>query len=542
MPATILDTQAIGPVQDWEVIGSVPAYEAVRRGSGDARYVRSNTTSGKTYYSAGAGYMPYYGSITAVTLYYRIRLSQPGFAVAFATMLRNGVEEHLEAIALTTTTWIDGHVRVSGDWITGIRFNPAGVGDLGPGAFVWIAPAAGYIEVSELWLEVEYLDSPTTYDPMLTPVLPDFVTGDMAWSTAGTQIAIIVAGDILRIIDTSLVDYRSYYRSDLVLPEQYITEIETRVGHSVVPPITHTGFFYYIAAYDDGHRSIYLALYNVGALFFVGLTGAGLDHDDPTKYLATYQIDPFDLEGIYFRLLVDRDTETSSIGRVKVYLDYTDTPVMTALYTDFPATAANRILFGTGDPLSAVLADLATLDIDFFSWHHYKKHGETFSYWQDVEQGTNQIEADSTDSSIWKPVFINPPGIMSGQSDYVCKLGVQDSSVECFVRQFWMMGNPTPVTYDLTIDYRMDALLATGFVSLQRRSDHWYWNEALSLWQAAASYVTLPNQLLRTKLVVMNAITTPQSVPYEEVFIFEIGKLSAAPAAYNLYIYKTFLV
>lgn len=548
MPRTILDTSGPGPQQDWDVLGPGPGWEMVKRGSGDAYRIQGDQLSQKGYFHCGAGWMPYYGEISAITLYYRMRLDTPGqSATAYSTLLRNGIEEFQNGpLVLTNTNWIDGSFRIRHDYITGTRWEPEFVGDLGVGMFLWIPPAVGHVEVSELWLEVEYVDTPTVYDPTLNPVLPDFVSGDLQWNTSGTQLALLIpATDELEIFDNDPVDYRSYERQELDYPEQYATEIVCRMECFFVPFFAHTGFFYYIAAYDDHEYSVYLALYNIADRYYVGLIGAGLDPDDPNAYLASQQIDPFVGEDLYFRLVVDRDLDPESLGHVKLYMDYTDTAVLDVPYTAFPTTAADRLLFGTGDPLTGLSAQRCGVRIDYFHWRHYKKRGETFDLWRDVEQGTNKVEADSSDASIWKPVHIVPLGVTAGQSDYACKLAVADASVECFVQQYWQMLEETPKAYDLDVTYRMDTLGADARVAVQRRSDHYYWNDTTNLWQPGAFYVTLPNQMNRTTLSgAMTGITATHPgglYPYNEVFIVSVGKLSAVPSSFNIYVYKTYL-
>jgi hypothetical protein len=513
----------------------------VQRGSGDSLKIRSQVLFDKGYFHCGGGWMPYYGEITAITVYYRGRVSEPATTgTIYTTIIRNGIEAHQNGpIVFTSTNWVDGYIRVRGDWILGTRFNPFGVGHLGVGAFMFALPASGYVEISELWLEVEYIDSATVYDPMITLTLPDALTGDMQWTTNGTQTAIITPSEHLSIFDNNPADYRSYERTDLVYPEQYITELESRFEVYFVPFIVSTGFFYYVAAYDDGHRSIYLAFYNVLDRYYVGLIGDGLDPNDPSAYLASYEINPFVGEDLYFRMVVDRDTEPSTIGTVRVYSDYTDTPVLEVLYTDFPTTSANRILFGTGDPLTGIMAQRSGVLVGFFAWHTYKKGSWTLDRWREFELGPNYVEASHNDPYIWKPIELPfPSGVKTGQAEHAAKLNVVDATEDCYMLQYWMMLEENPVTYDLSIDYRMDAVAATGKVVLQRRSDHWYWDEGGSVWTPAPQSVTLPNQMNRTRLAgVMTGITSTNVPPYDEVFIVQIGKNSAAPASYNMFIY-----
>jgi hypothetical protein len=546
MPSVIVDTSGPGPIQDWDVLGPGPGWEMVKRGSGDTYRIQGDQLSQKGYFHCGAGWMPYYGEISAITLYYRARLDTPGqSATVYPTVIRNGLEEFHGPVVLTNNNWVDGSVRMKQDFIVGTRWTPEFVGDLGVGMFLWIPPAVGHVEVSELWLEVEYIDSTMVYDPTLNPVLPDFVTGDLSWATSGTQLATITVAEDLQIFDNAPLDYRSYERQELNYPEQYVTEIECRMECFFVPFVTHTGFFYYIAAYDDHDRSVYLVLYNIADRYYVGLIGAGLDHDDPNAYFDSVQIDPFIGEDLYFRLVVDRSEEIGSMGRVKLYMDYTDNEVLDVAYASFPATAADRLLFGTGDPLTALVAQRCGVRIDYFAWRHFKRQGETFDRWRDVEQGTNQVVADTSDPYIWKPIEIVPPGITAGQSEYACKLEVSDASVECALQQYWQVLEETPDTYDLDIDYRMDTLGATAGVTVQRRSDHYYWNDTTNLWQPGPFSVTLPNQMNRTRLAgVMTGITVLHPVfpyPYDEVFIVSLGKLSAVPASYNVYVYKAYL-
>ncbi len=224
---------------------------------------------------------------------------------------------------------------------------------------------------------------------------------------------------------------------------------------------------------------------------------------------------------------------------MQVYADYTNTPVLEVLYTDFPTVSVNRILFGTGDPLTGLMAERSGVLIDFFAWHTYKKGSETLDKWQEIELGSNFMEASHDDPYIWKPIELPVlPGVFTGQANHACKLNIIDATKDCFIRQYWIMLEETPTTYDLNIDYRMDVLGVDGRAKLQRRSDHYYWDDTVKLWTAAPYFVILLNQMSRTRFTgVMTGITSTNVPPYEEVFIFQIGKSSVVPMSYNMFLY-----
>jgi hypothetical protein len=230
MPTTILNPSGPGPFDEWEVIGDLPGWEATQKGSGDVFRIRTQTVTNRSYYYAGTGYMPYWGAVSAVTVHYRARQTVAGAGGAIhVSIIRNGIEELVSGPHFfTNTDWVDGETRVRSDWLTVFRFGPDGIGELGIGPIVFVAPSSGYVEVSEMWLEVEYLNTDWYYDPF-DMALPDAIVGEEDWSTAGAQLAFLTLDDYLEILDLSAVDYRVYYRQNLDWPDQYLTDLETRL-------------------------------------------------------------------------------------------------------------------------------------------------------------------------------------------------------------------------------------------------------------------------------------------------------------------------
>ncbi len=540
MPQTILDTSKAGLTSDWDIVGPVPGWEAVRRGSGDTLLARSQTLNHKFSYECGTGFAPPYGMIPAVTIHFRCRQTVAGAGSVLNFMfIRNGIELFgFPAVALTTSSWVEASFRLRSDWLTAGRFTQGGVGEIGVGAQVWLAPATGWVEVSEIWCTVEYLATDTTYDPM-DGTLPAAIVGDEVWALNGTQPnAITAAPEYLDLADASAVDYVSFTRADIVLPEQYVTDLETFLDfYSLAALSLPNQVLYYIAALDTGDKSVHLVLSILDHQYQLGLIGAGLNYLDASAYLALYPV-PTILSGgeVHFHLEIDRDDTPSSLGYVKVFLDFSDTPVMEVVYDYFPTTAVNRILWGTGDPTTGLTSADCSVYVDYFSWHNKRKRGYTFGSWEELVQSDNVVEADSLDDYVWSPVVIPPSNIVAGQSDYCCKLLHNTYADLCYVKQFWTMLEITPVTYDLTIDYRMDLIGYNEQVSVQRVRDHWYWDEGTQLWQSAPSYAALPNSPTRTRLALMTNIGSGVA----EVLIVSIGRIvAAAPGtAHNTMIYK----
>lgn len=219
----------------------------------------------------------------------------------------------------------------------------ADLADLGIGVEVTVAPTTGEIQVSELWLEIEWQDSPEYYDPV-GGVTPDAVLGDMAWNTTGTQVGAIV-GNVLRITDASAVDWRAYDRTILVYGENYNTEVCCRCAVSS----THVGFVYCIATIDTGTDSLKLcALYGSPTDTKIGIATGTSDLDDESAYLVLADLNWKAWH--HYHVVIDRDTDLSSSSNVRVYVDYEDTPTLEVRYTELlPYLGSQHIWFGSGD-------------------------------------------------------------------------------------------------------------------------------------------------------------------------------------------------
>lgn len=522
-----IDTSANGANQDWQVNFGPTAYEAVLRGSGDTSYLSSSTGADVSDFVCGSGPAPPLGFVAAVIVRLRARTTDTtGGPQIKLDLLRSGAPVGAGVtFTYTNTNWQDQELRYVADPATAARFLSSGLGALGARVTTATAPTTGALRVSALWLEVEWVRSPEAYDPQTTST-PDALLGDMAWSTTGTQTASAATGELV-IQDTSAADWREYTRSILEYGSDYITEVAARLRVSTTAP--GTAFIFRIARLLDGAYDIDLCAFQEGTTPYIGLISGSADRSDPTAYLATYQLDVTTTH--HYRLVVDRFGDPGGSLNVQVLVDYADMPVMEVLYTKFSTTATTELRFGSGD--AALLSGLSTATVDFFEWWHYDRTGD-WRYWYTIATGTNDVLINTADPFIVKPITITPPGIQTGQSERCCALVVSDLLEECSVRTYF----PVPSgagTYDLTVDYRIDTFSENAKVSVQRTSDHYYWNDGGSVWQAAATDVTLPYAPTRTRTTFMTGITT--ATPDQLIIKFRNDVGAALP--HTVYLYKT---
>jgi hypothetical protein len=230
--------------------------------------------------------------------------------------------------------------------------------------------------------------------------------------------------------------------------------------------------------------------------------------------------------------VVDRDPDMSSSNNVRVYVDYASTPILEARYTEFvPDTGLTRIWFGTGN--AAYQIAQSVIDVDYFSWNHYRRTGSGWQHWLAEDIGDNEVLVNFADTSIVTLRQIPPINIMAGQSNSCAQLVANIASETCSIRTY--VAVPDAVgTYDLTLDYRFDIAVVTGALTVQRTSDHYYWNDAGSAWQAAAVATTIPNVVARARTQLMSAIQT--ATP--DKLIIKIAIDNAMAFAHNLYVYK----
>jgi len=175
------------------------------------------------------------------------------------------------------------------------------------------------------------------------------------------------------------------------------------------------------------------------------------------------------------------------------------------------------------------------VNIDYVAWNHYKRDGSGWRHWYVDETGANEVVINYTDASIIHFVTIPPINIQAGQSNSCAQLVADDPADECSIRTYAMVLNAAH-TYNLTLDYKYDVAGVTSLLSVQRTSDHYYWDEVTQTWQAAASTVTIVNSLTRVRTTFMTNIQT--ALP--DNLIIKIA-IDPAMVPHNLYVYKVHL-
>lgn len=524
-----IDTTANGANQDWSVQFSPYGYEAVNRESADTTYIKSATLNDRSDFDCGDGPHPELGFVSAVTVHYRVRTTDTVGSpdVAIDALRAGSFMSSGTTVAPTAAQgWIDGEYRIGTDSVSGVRFVPSELDDLGVMVQVTTAPSSGSLQVSRLWLEIEWTLSPEFYDPVYHAALPNAITGPMGWNTSGTQSAAIVSNQLV-LTDSSASDWRAYSRTMLEYGTNYITEVSTRFSLASAS----TGFNYRVCLVDDAAYGVDLCCFTDPAGDpYVGLITGALDHDDPDAYFDTYAVDW--TESHHYRLLIDRELDPGDSFNVRVFVDYDETPAMEVNYYKFDGTTGSaEIAFGTGN--LALQTGQIIASIDFFDWWHYRKSGDNWRYWYAAEVGNNAVSVNSSDSAIVQPVTITPPGITTGQSPFCCVLDVQDLTDECSIRTYFDVPS-TSGTYDVALDYRVDTFAEGAKLLVQRASDHYYWNDGGSAWQAGSTDITVPYAPVRTRTIFMTDITT--ATP--DKLIITIRNDTGASVQHNVYLYK----
>jgi len=523
-----LDTNADTAFADWTVNYKPTGYEAVLRGSGTNYYISSSTLNHLSLFACGSGSVPELGIVSGVSVYVRHRATVAGGGGAIQLGFgQGGVPAAGSGNIIPTISWTTSVYRLAPDPVSGLRFTTADLDDLGTAVIVSIAPTAGELQVSEMWLEVEWTLSPEHYDPLTSAALPTAILGDMAWNTTGTQATAIVANQ-LQITDASAADWRAYWRTMLEYGEPYVTELTTRL--TITTATAGPAFIFRLASVDDATHHVDLcAFVDAAGDEYLGLTTGAADRDDPSTYFATYQVDW--TEDHHYRLVIDRDDDVDNSQNVQVLVDYDPIPVMEVNYFLFVgSTGSASIQFGSGD--ATWLTAQSVTNIDFYDWWHYKKVAN-WRYWYPTDIATNEVQINTTDASIVTPVTITPPGITTGQSNTCCVLDVNDLADECSVRTYF----PVPDafgTYDIAVDYRMATAAEAAALIVQRTSDHYYWNNGGGVWQAAAADVVLATSAARARVTAMTAIQTPTP----DTLIITVRNDVGAGAAHEVYVYK----
>jgi hypothetical protein len=536
MPRQIIQTSAPGASDQWGLIGAPTSWEAVLRDSDDSSYIRSQTAAQVSDFFCGAGYTPVAGRVMAVTMHYRMRGTTAGGSVDLA-IVQSGTPQSVGTVSLPTTAWVEGSVRVREDWTSSTRFTSPDVAALGVEVTVNTVAPAGWLEVSKLWLEVEVVDHLNFYDPY-DGVLPTAIVGPKTWLVSGTQPVAITGSNYLRIDDTSAADEAIFYRIGIPNPwrQDYITEYEYRIAFSNLDANPNSNFGV-LGAINDGLANTVINFTRLSGVLHIGIYAGQLGpYSDPSNYV---DLQPFDFDGRNFhaRVVFDRDQTPVSYGKVEVFIDYSETPILSGLFYDAPPSGA--LPFSLVEAFGTETGGTARLDIDYLAVRSYKKLGQTFKAWEEWDFNSNAVVANLSDPDIVKPVTINPPGITAGQSRYALELDVQDSTQLCEVFQIDTLPDPSPQTYKIAVDYKMDQAVVEGELVVQRTSDLWYWDETGGVWSATFSSVTLPNSATRIRFAAMTGISVVD-VSIDAIRVTVKAK-TATPPAYKILVYKVFL-
>lgn len=523
-----LDTNSdLGPpFNSWTVHNKPTGHEAVLRGSGDNYYISHATFAELSGFACDIGSVPELGIISGISVHIRHRATAVGGGQIQFTVLNGGAPIAGAGTETPTTSWTDSVYRSAFGAFTGLRYTSADLNALEAAVAVTVAPTAGELQVSEMWLELEWALSPERYDPTLGAI-PTAIPGDMIWNTTGASAGGLVLSQ-LRILDTSAVTWRAYWRAMLEYGEPYVTELAARL--TITTTTTGPAFIFRIALVDDATHQIDLcAFLDAAGDEYIGIATGGADRNDPAAYLATYQLDW--TADHHYRIVIDRDDDLDNSQNVQVLVDYAATPVIEVNYfLCTGSTGSAEIQFGSGS--AALPVSQSTTYIDFYDWWHYKKQAN-WRYWYPTNVATNEVQINSTDASIVTPITITPPGITTGQSNTCCVLDVNDLTDECSIRTYF----PVPDvfgTYNVAVDYRMATAAEDAILIVQRTSDHYYWNNGGAAWQAAAASVTLVTSATRTRVTAMTNIQT--ATP--DNLIITVRNDVGAGAAHEVYLYK----
>jgi hypothetical protein len=537
VPRLVLNPLANGTATDWLFSGADEAWKTLVRDSGDSSFITSSVLSAKSTFDNDGASAPVCGFVTGITLYWRVKRTEPSTSGGLSLLVvQNGVERIVTTLYSIGTggAWENGSLHIRDDFVSGQRFTSVDLNSLGVGASIQSLPAVGGFQLSELWLTVEYVDTPWFYDPF-SGSLPDAIVGPKNMPASGTQPSALV-GDFLRITDTSTVDALAYSWSPpsgyIQHRDEYHSELESALRVTALPAAP-TAFACYASTYYEQPRGVDVSFFVDNGVQYIGLCERLGDHSDPSAYLAKVQYD-YLYRLVHIRLTIDRNTDPIHRGKIKVYIDWEEEPSMVYDYVDVtPRTFPFLfVLLGTGTPHEC------TVSYDFIAWKTTKKDGNTFQSWEEFDLGTNEITLDSADTSLARIKVLDPPGVTMGQSDQALFMDVTDLNEECSIYQTWFDAEGNPTNYDLTIDYRGGSLIAGNWrVSVQRCSDLWYWDNIGSAWVSTYDFVGLPFSTTRTRLTAMSSIlnSSPEGI------IVNIHKPPAPIASISLRVYAVLL-
>lgn len=539
MPLLHLDTVVDVSITNWSVYGTtVPAYQAIRKASGDSTGVAASLRNASAIFQCNHGEFPSAGLVGPFRIYCRHRLSDP---TAVGAILRfifriDGVDRVFGSV-VSTGAWTLSSVEYR-KAIGTSRVPLIELQDLTLRLLLVSAPSAGTVEVSELWLEEETATGLYRYDAA-EAVLPEAVVGPLNWTAFGGYPAVIVSAgeNYLEIHDTSLVDGRIYgYTVDpAVLKPGYSTHLETRFSFPGL--ISADGGGYIPLAYMDNSCGITLAFFIDGPTYYLGLINTGAAFDDRNSYLALEPWPGGITTSTFYHISMDirRSRDLNNPGRVEVFVEHATTPLLSALYLDFaPNVLAPLVYFGTLFP------KCVWVWIDYVTFQTVREFGAAFAHWDQLEGSANSVvSADSTDVGICKltPLTLLPD-VVAGQSNYACKLTAAGTP-PCAVRQIFL-AKAAPVQYALQLEYSDDTTdVAPLRVALQRFSDLFYWDEGAGAWTDVATYADLLHSATRTIAVASAgfSVATQQSL----IITLSYNLIGPPMAPPHIWIYRVYL-
>jgi len=475
--------------------------------------------------------------VMALTVHYRLRQTVAVGAAVELYITQGGVDQSAGNVVVPppTTAWIEGVKRVRQDWTTTQRFSLIDIAELGVGVHMVTGPAAGQIEVSQLWVEVEYVNTFQLYDPF-DGALPDAITGPLDWQTAiGSQAAVITGDNYLQITDASPIDTKAYLHVDydgmVAFNNQYVVEMETRfsvVDTTAAPSVT----LFTLLGMEDGLLSFGVFASKFGGVYYLFL--ADLLGAPPATPLDCVDLKPFDFNGkdVHVRLRMDRDDFSGTPGRTKLFVDYSEVPLLDVYTSSFPPAALSNPSIAMGGSLPGE----CTAKVDYYAWKAYKKRGDTFSGWTSYNFSTNDINEDNTDTDVVSLQLVTPPGVTVGQSNYACRFDVNDSNELCRVYQIATLEGAT--NYKIDIDYKMDIGGVDGELIIQRLPDLYFWDETGGVWSATPASVDLLNTTTRLRAPIMTGVNL---AALGQVVVSVQAKITPA-AVHKIWVYKVYLV
>jgi len=520
----ISDPVQTGSSSQWTTVSANTAYEAVASTSDDTTYITSATAGNISNFVCHPIAVPIPDFIAGFYVHLRMRAAATGTVQVTYGLYRGGSAIVTDTATVTNRIWKDFKLWVRYDPSTSSRFKPSGLGDIG----VSVRDDTGSpgIHVSKLYLETVWMPSEYRYDSLEMNVTPDAVSGDLQWTSSGSSSATITS-DILTISDTGTSQYRNYNINVPNVGDDYVREAVGRL--KIETSMSSTSFISTLLEIGTNAHTVKLCAFLDSGDKYIGLIDSSGDRNNPSDYIVKYQHDWSDY--FIYHLIVDADpnnfvngVSVAIDGNIVIESDYSK-------YTD--TSASSNLLFGTGD--SSLTSNECTLFVDYIGWYIYRKRNKVFRGWRNIHTSTNNIEANSTDPDIVKLFNLSVPQITVGQSDYCCKLVLNDVSGLSYIETIFNPIDSTPLNLD--IDYKGELSAGTVEVTIQRTSDMYYWNNSTSAWQAAKASATSSGISTRTRVNLMSGIIT--TLP--DYYIIRVAVTGGFIAYSNIYVYKVWL-